>query len=192
MYSVIGSDGQVYGPVNMPTLEDWCRQGRIKPDTNLIDPIDGRVLRANQVMGLDAIFPTLASYQPPVAQPPMQQQQQPYQQIPGPRPGNQYGQVPIQINNYIGPMHPQQQQPYYPALQPPLRNKAVAILLAFFFGAIGIHRYYMGHNGTATAMLLITVCTCGYGAIITGIWAVVDMILIATGGLLDAQNRPLT
>jgi TM2 domain-containing membrane protein YozV len=72
------------------------------------------------------------------------------------------------------------------------KSKVAAILLAFFLGALGIHRFYLGHTGTGVAMLLITVLTCGYGGIITGIWALVDLILIATGGLGDVSGQPLT
>jgi len=187
MYSVIGTDGQVYGPVNMDTLSEWCKQGRINPDTNLIDPIDGRVMRARQVPGLDSLFAILPQGAPPLVQPPNQAQGPLIQQ--GPRPGNQYGQVPIQINNYVGPMYP---HPQLPTPYAPQRNKVAAILLALFLGCFGVHRFYMGHNGSGTAMLLLTVMTCGYGAAITVIWSIVDIILIATGGLLDGQNQPLT
>jgi TM2 domain-containing membrane protein YozV len=95
------------------------------------------------------------------------------------------GQTPIQVNNYVGA--PGYQMPYMP-----LKSKAVAAILAFFFGAFGVHRFYLGHNGTGAAMLIITIVTCGWGGIAMGIWALVDFVLILTGGLNDAQGRALT
>lgn len=72
------------------------------------------------------------------------------------------------------------------------KSKVAAILLAFFLGAFGIHRFYLGHSGTGVAMLLLTVLTCGYGGIITGIWALVDMVMIASGSLTDVSGAPLS
>ncbi|RYG41251.1 TM2 domain-containing protein [bacterium] len=71
------------------------------------------------------------------------------------------------------------------------RSKVAAILLAFFLGGIGIHRFYLGYTGVGVAMLLFCILTCGWGGIITGIVAIVDIILIATGSLKDAEGRPL-
>ena len=39
MYSVIGSDGQTYGPADFDTLKAWCQEGRIHADTRIIDPM---------------------------------------------------------------------------------------------------------------------------------------------------------
>jgi len=58
MYSVVGSDGQVYGPVDMATLSRWIAEGRIVPTTELIDPIDGRRIQAQQAPALMGSFPT--------------------------------------------------------------------------------------------------------------------------------------
>lgn len=54
------------------------------------------------------------------------------------------------------------------------RNKYVAAVLAFFLGALGIHRFYLGRTGSAITMLVLT-CTL-VGMAITGIWALVDTI----------------
>jgi len=58
------------------------------------------------------------------------------------------------------------------------KSMVVAYLLAAFFGTLGIHRFYMGKNGSGLAMLLITVLTLGIGVIVTGIWNIVDLFLI--------------
>ena len=36
------------------------------------------------------------------------------------------------------------------------RNKYVAAILAFFFGTLGIHRFYLGRTGSGIAMLVLT------------------------------------
>jgi TM2 domain-containing membrane protein YozV len=89
------------------------------------------------------------------------------------------------VNNYIGHAG----VPALPVTGP--RSRLVAALLAFFLGALGIHRFYLGHNGSGTAMLLITLLTCGYGGIITWIWALVDLIGILTGSMRDANGQAL-
>ncbi|RYG39333.1 NINE protein [bacterium] len=37
MWTVIGVDGQEYGPVNDSTLREWVAQGRVTPETRLLD-----------------------------------------------------------------------------------------------------------------------------------------------------------
>jgi len=64
-----------------------------------------------------------------------------------------------------------------PAVRAPAandRNKYVAALLAFFFGVLGIHRFYLGRNGSGVLMLVLSATI--VGLLITGIWAFVDMI----------------
>ncbi|MET0309051.1 MAG: TM2 domain-containing protein [Sphingomonas sp.] len=54
------------------------------------------------------------------------------------------------------------------------RNKYVAAILAFFFGVFGIHRFYLGRNGTGVLMLVISATI--VGLLVTGLWAFVDTI----------------
>ena len=168
MYSVVGTDGQVYGPVDMETLTQWIKEGRILPTTNLIDPLDGRTLQAQDAPVLYGMFPT-ASAVPP--NPPRMGQAPGY--YPSSSPGNQ-----VTMNNS-----------YQRGSLAPPKSKVVAILLAFFFGTIGVHRFYLGHIGTGAAMLLLVVCTCGFAGIITWVWSIIDLIMIATGGLKDASGQ---
>ena len=58
------------------------------------------------------------------------------------------------------------------------RNKIVAGLLAIFLGFLGVHNFYLGFKGKAIAQLLISVLSFGFLLIITGIWALVEGILI--------------
>lgn len=41
------------------------------------------------------------------------------------------------------------------------------------------------------ARLLLDVLTCGFGLVITGIWAIIDIVLIATGNTKHKFGRPL-
>lgn len=57
------------------------------------------------------------------------------------------------------------------------------ILLCFFLGAFGIHRFYVGKIGTGILMLL----TLGG----FGIWTLVDFIMIVVGSFRDKDNLPI-
>ena len=65
-----------------------------------------------------------------------------------------------------------------------------AFLLVFFFGVFGAHRFYVGKTGTAVAMLLISLTL--VGMIGTGVWAVIDMILILCSEFKDKEGNKLT
>lgn len=75
--------------------------------------------------------------------------------------------------------------------QNPPKQMLIGVLLALFLGAFGVHNFYLGYTGRGVAQLLITVLTFGLGAIITGIWALIELIMMATGSLPDAEGRPL-
>jgi hypothetical protein len=40
-YYVIAQDGNRYGPADIPTLQQWVREGRIAPNTTLEDEVTG-------------------------------------------------------------------------------------------------------------------------------------------------------
>lgn len=54
------------------------------------------------------------------------------------------------------------------------RNKFVAALLAFLFGALGVHRFYVGRVGSGIAMLILT-CTV-VGLLVSVPWALIDTV----------------
>jgi TM2 domain-containing membrane protein YozV len=58
-----------------------------------------------------------------------------------------------------------------------------ALLISLFVGTLGIDRFYLGYTGLGI-LKLITLGGCG-------IWALIDLIRIATGSLKDANGLPL-
>jgi primosomal protein N' len=63
------------------------------------------------------------------------------------------------------------------------REWLVALLLSVFVGGLGIDRFYLGYIGLGI-LKLVTLGGCG-------IWWLVDLILIATDSMKDAQGRRL-
>ncbi len=61
-----------------------------------------------------------------------------------------------------------------------------AFLLAWFVGPFGIHRFYAGRVGSGVAMLLLTLTLVGF--IVTGIWVLVDLIILACGNFRDGDG----
>ena len=72
------------------------------------------------------------------------------------------------------------------------KSKIAAGILGILLGSLGIHNFYLGYTGKAIAQLLISVCTCGAGAVVSGIWGLVEGIMILTGSIsTDAKGMPL-
>jgi len=69
------------------------------------------------------------------------------------------------------------------AEQPPQREFLVALLLSILLGSLGVDRFYMGYVGLGILKLL-TAGGCG-------VWWLIDVILIATRKLQDADGQPL-
>lgn len=59
-----------------------------------------------------------------------------------------------------------------------------AFLLCFFFGLLGIHRFYVGKVGTG----ILQIVTLGG----LGIWTFIDLILIIIGSFTDADGNKIT
>ncbi|GAA2856714.1 TM2 domain-containing protein [Nonomuraea rubra] len=59
----------------------------------------------------------------------------------------------------------------------------VAVLLCFFLGVIGVHRFYVGKVGTG---ILMIVTLGGFG-----LWVLIDFIMILIGKFSDKQGQPL-
>jgi TM2 domain-containing membrane protein YozV len=63
------------------------------------------------------------------------------------------------------------------------RGYVPTLLLCFFLGVLGVHRFYVGKIGTGILLLLT-----GGGF---GVWWIVDFVLIATGSFRDKEDLPI-
>lgn len=59
------------------------------------------------------------------------------------------------------------------------RSKTVAAILAFFFGAFGVHLFYLGDNNKGLIYLLVSLFTC-VGSVICEVLSLVHMIQYLT------------
>jgi TM2 domain-containing membrane protein YozV len=57
------------------------------------------------------------------------------------------------------------------------------LLLCFFVGVLGVHRFYVGKIGTGILQLIT------FGGF--GIWTMVDFVMIAVGSFTDKEGRPI-
>ena len=119
--------------------------------------------------------------------------------VPGPGPQSG-GQLPPPPGAYGGfgpqtpPMYgaygqnPQAPYGYHPVTGVPFsdKSKLIAGLLQILV-PIGIGRFYIGDISTGIWQLVVTILTCGIGAI----WPFVDGILMLVGNVTDPQGRPL-
>ena len=136
----------------------------------------------------------------PTQQPYNGQQAAPQAQNPAPQqPFGAPPQAPQPPYPYGAPQQPYGvPQPPYAAPAPMVvdpnmqKSKMAAGLLGIFLGSFGVHNFYLGYTGKAVAQLLITVLTCGFGSIVSGIWGLVEGIMILSGNInVDGKNIPL-
>jgi TM2 domain-containing membrane protein YozV len=80
-------------------------------------------------------------------------------------------------------------QPYIQTAESEQQKEAqnkwlTTLLLCWFLGVFGVHRFYTGHTAIGVIQLL-TLGGCG-------IWYLVDLIIIAIGNYKDADGNPIT
>jgi hypothetical protein len=79
------------------------------------------------------------------------------------------------------------QSAWFPASEIPSvfsdKDWLTALLLSIFLGTLGIDRFYLGYTGLGV-LKLVTLGLCG-------IWALIDLILIALNNLPDSKGLPL-
>lgn len=79
-----------------------------------------------------------------------------------------------------------------PAVAPNAKSKLVAGLLGIFLGCYGVHNFYLGYTGKAVAQVLISVLSCFMLTPVTGIWGLIEGIMILCGNInKDAKGNLL-
>ena len=64
-----------------------------------------------------------------------------------------------------------------------MKLKLTTILLCFFLGSLGIHRFYLGYTLIGVIQLLT------FGGLL--IWVIVDLIRLTIGSLKDYEDNDL-
>lgn len=101
----------------------------------------------------------------------------------------QYTQPYPPQNGYQPPRYTQQvQQPVYNAPPPPVypvvqgfpqKSRLAAAILAFMFGYLGVHNFYLGNTGKGVGQLVLGVlgsALCGLGTVASMIWSISEGI----------------
>jgi TM2 domain-containing membrane protein YozV len=73
------------------------------------------------------------------------------------------------LPGYAQPAHVQGRQP---------KSRTTYIVLGIFLGALGAHNFYSGYTGRAIGQLCLSVLTLFYLAIVSWIWAIVEICIV--------------
>ncbi len=69
------------------------------------------------------------------------------------------------------------------------RSRGIAAILAFFFGALGIHYFYMGKDSAGWIILAVDVLTCFVAAAVFSIISLIQAILMLTMTQTQFEQR---
>jgi len=65
------------------------------------------------------------------------------------------------------------------------KSRIAFVMLGIFLGSLGIHNFYAGYMWRGAIQLTITLVTLGYAAVISWIWAIVEVCTVDR----DAKNN---
>ncbi len=73
------------------------------------------------------------------------------------------------------------------------KSKVAAIVMGVFLGFLGVHNFYLGRTLSGTLQLLLGLGgMCFGGWVLSGLWALAEVIMIASGAIdKDARGMPL-
>ena len=80
------------------------------------------------------------------------------------------------------------------------KSRLAVVLLAWFLGTFGLHRFYLGKTGTGLVILILgiigwsTTWMLGFGylfLVAAGIWVTIDFIMALLGVMKDKDDRPI-
>jgi TM2 domain-containing membrane protein YozV len=173
-------NGQQAGPVMFVALQSLAASGKLQPGDLIWQQGMPNWAPASTVQGLFQAAPPI----PPATN-------YPPQQIPMTGYAPQYGSA-------AAPLRPMADAMSMMAFEANKKSVGIALVLWFFFGIFGAHRFYLRRQG-AVAMLILSFI--GWGSLhigfgflllsITSIWAIVDVFLIY-GWVRDWNMRLLS
>ena len=67
------------------------------------------------------------------------------------------------------------------------KTKLTAGLLGLFLGGFGAHKFYIGDSKAGVIRLVVTLVTCGIGAL----WGEIEGIIILVNGGVDMEGKEL-
>jgi len=170
----LSANQQETGPILLPELQSLLKNKNLPGDTYVWNPTLPNWVQANTIPELSISQPILVSpTQQPYASPTLVCHQ--CKHI--------LDHATTFCPNCGAGQHPNFASPGTSARLLPRRSATTALLLSIFLGGFGADRFYLGYIGTGFLKLIT------FGGL--GIWALIDLILIATGKMKDADGYPL-
>ncbi|WP_455481177.1 TM2 domain-containing protein [Bartonella sp. B12(2025)] len=79
----------------------------------------------------------------------------------------------------------------FPLLQQNSEHSRIMFaLICWFAGIFGVHRFMVGKVGTGALMLILSLSLAGL--MVTGIWAIIDFVVIVAGKFTDKNGNQIT
>lgn len=69
------------------------------------------------------------------------------------------------------------------------RSRGVAALLALFFGALGLHYFYIGKTNAGIIFLVVSIITCGFLGLVAQVVSIVQGIMFLTSTQEEFEQR---